>query len=209
MKEINDMAAQITKKQTKYYKYKRGQLIIVRFGERRGTEFSGTHPAIVITKSDNPFCGDITVIPLTSKFHSQCLELGEILNKDVYNMLNNSVTNHLLSNEAVIEIIESCKKNSSDGGKITTEVMAEINNKIFQLNPPGLADDFSKFKQLSEKYEPMLKKSYAVVSQITTISKLKIIKPINEFDPLKKLIVKDSILNKLDEEIIRRFTQNN
>ncbi|MBF1099385.1 type II toxin-antitoxin system PemK/MazF family toxin [Solobacterium sp.] len=203
------MAAQITKKQTKYYKYKRGQLIIVRFGERRGTEFSGIHPAIVITKSDNPFCGDITVIPLTSKFHSQCLELGEILNKDVYNMLNNSVTNHLLSNEAVIEIIESCKKNSSDGGKITTEVMAEINNKIFQLNPPGLADDFSKFKQLSEKYEPMLKKSYAVVSQITTISKLKIIKPINEFDPLKKLIVKDSILNKLDEEIIRRFTQNN
>ena len=87
--------------------------------------------------------------------------------------------------------------------------MAEINNKIFQLNPSGLADDFSKFKQLSEKYEPMLKKSYAVVSQITTISKLKIIKPINEFDPLKKLIVKDSILNKLDEEIIRCFTQNN
>ena len=197
------MTVQNANKRQRYHKYKRGQLIIVRFGERRGTEFSGTHPAIVISKNDNPFSGDITVIPLTSKSNSQNLELGEILNENVYNELSDKFTQHLLSYNAVIEIIEA-EKNSE-----TADIVAKIKNKIVELNPPDLLDDLIKLKQLSAKYEPMLKKSYAVVSQITTISKLKIIKPINEFDPLKKLIVKDSILNKLDEEIIRRFTQNN
>ena len=49
------MAEQHTNKRQRYHKYKRGQFVIVRFGKRIGTEFSGTHPAIVISKEDNLF----------------------------------------------------------------------------------------------------------------------------------------------------------
>ena len=196
------MAEQHTNKRQRYHKYKRGQFILVRFDNRLGTEFSKTHPAIVISKNDNPFRGDLTVIPLTSKSNSQNLELGEILNENVYNELSDKFTQHLLSYNAVIEIIEA-EKNSE-----TAEVLAKIKNKIIELNPPDLLDDLIKLKQLSDKYEPMFKKSYAVVSQITTISKLRILKIVNDFDPLKELIVDDSILDKIDAEIINRFTKN-
>lgn len=196
------MAEQHTNKRQRYHKYKRGQFILVRFDNRLGTEFSKTHPAIVISKNDNPFRGDLTVIPLTSKSNSQNLELGEILNENVYNELSEKFTQHLLSYNAVIEIIEA-EKNSE-----TADVVAKIKNKIAELNPPDLLDDLIKLKQLSDKYEPMFKKSYAVVSQITTISKLRILKIVNDFDPLKELIVDDSILDKIDAEIINRFTQN-
>lgn len=195
------MAEQHTNKRQRYHKYKRGQFILVRFDNRLGTEFSKTHPAIVISKNDNFFRGDITVIPLTSKSNSQNLELGKILDENVYNELSKKFTQHLLSYDAVIEIIEA-EKNSE-----TVDVVAKIKNKIVELNPPDLLDDLIKLKQLSAKYEPMFKKSYAVVSQITTISKLKILKIVNDFDPLKELIVNDSILDKIDAEIINRFTR--
>lgn len=194
------MTVQNANKRQRYQKYKRGQFVIVRFGEGTGNELSGTHPAIVLNKNDNLYNGVLTVIPLTSKSNPQNLELGKIIDENVYNKLSEKFTQHLLSYNAVIEIIEA-EKNSE-----TADVVAKIKNKIVELNPPDLLDDLIKLKQLSAKYEPMCKKSYAVVSQITTISKLKILKLVNDFDPLKELIVDDSILDKIDAEIINRFT---
>ena len=122
------MAAQITKKQTKYYKYKRGQLIIVRFGKRIGTEFSGTHPAIVISKEDNLFSGNITVIPLTSKYHSQYLELGELLDKSVYRKLGKGVAKEIFTIKEVRDILDT-----SENLDEAVSRMSELNLQLLKI----------------------------------------------------------------------------
>ena len=165
------MAEQHTNKHQRYHKYKRGQFVIVRFGKRIGTEFAGTHPAIVISKEDNLFSGNITVIPLTSKYHSQYLELGELLDKSVYRKLGKGVTKEIFTIKEVRDILD------------TSENLDEAVSRMSELNLPVIKDYIKYYQQLTDKYESMFKQSYAIVSQITTISKSKIVKPINKLDP--------------------------
>lgn len=150
------MAEQHTNKRQRYHKYKRGQFVIVRFGKRIGTEFSGTHPAIVISKEDNLFSGNITVVPLTSKHHSQYLELGELLDKSVYSKLGKGVAKEIFTIKEVRDILD------------TSENLDEAVSRMSELNLPVINDYIKYYQQLTDKYESMFKQSYAVVSQITT-----------------------------------------
>jgi hypothetical protein len=190
------MAEQHTNKRQRYHKYKRGQFVIVRFGKRIGTEFSGTHPAIVISKEDNLFSGNITVIPLTSKYHSQYLELGELLNKSVYRKLGKGVAKELFTIKEVRDILD------------TSENLNEAVSRMSELNLPVIKDYIKYYQQLTDKYESMFKQSYAIVSQITTISKSKIVKPINKLDLLNELIISNSTLDKIDSELLYQFTRS-
>lgn len=190
------MAEQHTNKRQRYHKYKRGQFVIVRFGKRIGTEFSGTHPAIVISKEDNLFSGNITVIPLTSKHHSQYLELGELLDKSVYSKLGKGVAKEIFTIKEVRDILD------------TSENLDEAVFRMSELNLPVINDYIKYYQQLTDKYESMFKQSYTVVSQITTISKSKIVKPINKLDPLNELIISNSTLDKIDSELLSQFTRS-
>ena len=190
------MAEQHTNKRQRYHKYKRGQFVIVRFGKRIGTEFSGTHPAIVISKEDNLFSGNITVIPLTSKHHSQYLELGELLDKSVYSKLGKGVAKEIFTIKEVRDILD------------TSENLDEVVSRMPELNLPVIKDYIKYSQQLTDKYESMFKQSYAIVSQITTISKSKIVKPINKLDPLNELIISNSTLDKIDRELLSKFTRS-
>lgn len=194
--ETNSMAEQHTNKRQRYHKYKRGQFVIVRFGKRIGTEFSGTHPAIVISKEDNLFSGNITVIPLTSKYHSQYLGLGELLNKSVYRKLGKGVAKELFTIKEVRDILD------------TSENLNEAVSRMSELNLPVIKDYIKYYQQLTDKYESMFKQSYAIVSQITTISKSKIVKPINKLDLLNELIISNSTLDKIDSELLYQFTRS-
>lgn len=189
------MAEQHTNKHQRYHKYKRGQFVIVRFGKRIGTEFSGTHPAIVISKEDNLFSGNITVIPLTSKYHSQYLELGELLDKSVYRKLGKGVAKEIFTIKEVRDILD------------TSENLDEAVSRMSELNLPVINDYIKYYQQLTDKYESMFKQSYAIVSQITTISKSKIVKPINKLDPLNELIISNSTLDKIDSKLLSQFTR--
>lgn len=57
-----------------------------------------------------------------------------------------------------------------------------------------------------EKYNSKNKTSYAMIRNITTVSKLKILKPINKFDPIGKMYISIKSLNKLDLELRKIFT---
>ena len=200
------MTKQNTNKRQRYHKYKRGQFVIVRFGNGTGNEFSGTHPAIVLNKNDNPYNGVLTVVPLSSKPHKHYLELGEILDKNIYNLLMLSMKKLLFSN---IEVIEILKKHHANKELNNDEnYIKEIYEQIHKIDPPGLREDYEKFVQLYNKYNSMLTSSYAVITNVVTISKYKIVKPINDLDPLKSLTVSTSILNKIDSEIITRYTHH-
>lgn len=144
----------------RYERYKRGQIILVNFSPSTGSETSGKHLAIVLTKKDQPVNGVLTVIPLTSKNKKYYLPLGNIL---------------------------------------LPELSVHLNNEYEKMK-------ISKFKHIVDTYLKMNKDSFAMVGNITTISKFRVVKPMGKYDPIKKFKVDDDILNKIDDELKRLFT---
>lgn len=64
----------------KYFKrYGRGRIVRVRFGVNIGSAFSGDHFAVVISKNDTAYNPILHVIPITSKKHRTCIDIGNIL----------------------------------------------------------------------------------------------------------------------------------
>ncbi len=151
----------------KYFKrYGRGRIVRVRFGVNIGSEFSGDHFAIVISKNDTAYNPVLHVIPITSKKHRTCIDIGNILidsnEIDKLNQLYNSETNSLNKRK-----IKECLEYYGNRNNIT---------------------------------------SYAVVEHMKTISKLSIVKPINEYDYIYKLRLSEEKLREINEEIIKEFT---
>jgi len=64
----------------------------VKFGVNIGSEFSGEHFAIVISKRDTMMNPILHVIPITSKKHKKSLEIGDILyNEKQIDLLKNKL----------------------------------------------------------------------------------------------------------------------
>ncbi len=77
--ESRTLLYEIEKKPTRYKRYFRGQIIRIKFGVNIGSEFSGEHFAIVISKRDTMLNPVIHVIPLTSKKHNYNFNIGNII----------------------------------------------------------------------------------------------------------------------------------
>lgn len=65
-----------------------------------------------------------------------------------------------------------------------------------------------KLYTLLSYYRSNQKNTYACCSLITTISKTRIFKPINEYDFIGKERCSEKVMNKIDNEIIDKFTKN-
>ncbi len=171
----------------KFQRYKRGQIVLVDFSPSMGSELRGKHFAIVLTKNDSPNNGVLTVVPLSSKEKPYYLDIGNIVSKQIYpqllvivNELNTALTSLDTSETNVSNIQEVVK------------VLKNVNE----------------FKQVANIYTKKNKKSFALVQNITTISKTRIKKPVNHYDPIKKLIADSLILDLIDNKIIELFTNN-
>lgn len=68
-------------------------------------------------------------------------------------------------------------------------------------------DNIKYFDDLENKYKNIKKSSYANIYQITTIDKSKIVNPMNNLDPIKRIKAPDSVMDKIDKGIIEAFTQ--
>ena len=79
LNESETLLYEINKKPKIFKKYFRGQIIRVNFGVNIGSEFSGEHYAIVISKDDTIMNPVVHVVPLTSKFHKDNIKIGNIL----------------------------------------------------------------------------------------------------------------------------------
>lgn len=171
--------SQNSPKPIQYERYTRGQIVLVNFTPSIGSELRNNHLAIVLTKKDRPNNGVLTVIPLSSKEKPYYLKLGSLLFSKVSPFLESSVSE-------LTYAIEHLDQPDQD----IVKVRENIRSIYAVLNV----------------YNSMDKTSYAMVQNITTISKLRIRKPLNKYDPIKKLKVEDEILDKIDQEIIRYFT---
>lgn len=153
-----------------YRKYFRGEIVKVKFGVNLGSEFSGEHFAIVLSKDDSVFSPILHVIPLTSKKHPSTINVGNIL-----------------YSEEEINILKDKLQNVSKYNK----------------------DEINKIKRTIKYYEKRKDIiSYAVISQIKTVSKLSVDKnPFNEYDYLSKISCSNDLLNKIDRSIMKEYTE--
>lgn len=79
LNESETLLYEVNTKPKKFKRYSRGQIVKVRFGVNIGSEFSGDHYAIVISKGDTMMNPVIHIIPLTSKQHNYNVEVNSIL----------------------------------------------------------------------------------------------------------------------------------
>lgn len=81
--ESKTLLYEIEKKPVHFNRYFRGEIVRVKFGVKIGSEFSGDHFAIVISKKDTMMNPTLHVIPITSKKHQKSLDIGSILYNEV------------------------------------------------------------------------------------------------------------------------------
>lgn len=79
LNESETLLYEVKVKVTRFKRYSRGQIVRVKFGVNIGSEFSGDHYAIVISKQDTMLNPILHVIPLTSKKHNYNCELNNLL----------------------------------------------------------------------------------------------------------------------------------
>lgn len=90
LSESKTLLYEINKKPTNFKRYARGRIVKVRFGVNIGSEFSGDHFAIVVSKGDTMKSSTLHIIPITSKKHTKNIEIGTILysKKEITNLKN-------------------------------------------------------------------------------------------------------------------------
>lgn len=177
----NKLLFETERKYVKYKRYPRGTIIRLDFGVNIGCEFSLKHFAIVLSKKDTIKNDIITVMPLTSKIHeNHTLKLTDLI---------------------VGPTIEKLIKDISDIQKsIDNLTMEEL-----EIKYPDLDDKIKKMEIILGVYSKYNYLSNAVLDQVTTVSKLRILPPINEYDIVGSKC-SDEIMKKIDYEIVKRYT---
>ena len=144
----------------KYYrKYKTGSIVKVHFGVNAGSEFSGDHFAIVISKNDTTLNPILHVIPISSKKHKSSLEIEDEVKK-----LKKIYNNTLNKNEK--KKIKKCLNYYSKCNNINSYAMIEHMRTISKLsiiNPINKYDYIRKIKisnKQLEKITEAIKKEY-------------------------------------------------
>ena len=166
----------------KYRVYKRGTIVKIDFGVGLGSEMSQVHFAIILNKQDNPNNNVLTVLPLTSKKQRFNLDLGPLILEKFISKIKK-------------ELLDLGKREEFDNYDEATKI--EKMAKIRKLN------------SLLDYYEKNQKNTYACLSLITTVSKTRILKPINEFDILGRARCSNETMNLIDKSIINNFTNFN
>lgn len=155
---------------------------MVDFSPQVGSEIKGKHFAIVLTKKDRNSNELLTVIPLTSKYHKYHIDFGNEIRDSIYNQLMKSL-------EVIIK--EYCS----------------LDEVFLKEDFEKISKDMEMCNQIANRYKSLKEHTYGKPHQITTISKYRIIKPINKLDPIRKLVVSNEVMNRIDKTIIKLFTK--
>ncbi|WP_314067436.1 hypothetical protein [uncultured Vagococcus sp.] len=189
------------KKDRRWHTYQRGTLIKVNFGLNIGTELSGPHYAISITKNDNPLSEKITVIPLTSKTGTHNHALDFSISKQIAGFLALKGYEIASKEDDPLEMAMLFLAMSYDK---TKEIEKEFLTKL--ENEKEIREGIK--KQLNIYMNSLEKKSFVKLDNVTTISKHRILLPEHAYDPLGKMIITDTYMNKIDEAIVSYIIDN-
>lgn len=221
-------------KSLKYSKYKYGSLIMVDFGLNVGDELCGNHFAIVLTNEDSPYNSLLTILPLSSKNKPRRISLGELIPNNVLPKLNESVINFNnfindkfsdceIEYQKIVEIYNNNNQvkieNITEFLKLPKDNQIQLSKSLTENDAKELVKSGIALENTKRQIEQNIKKvqdtinlysskntiTYAIIDQIQTISKFKILKPINEYDPIGNILVDMATMETIENKIVSRF----
>lgn len=204
-------------KPNKLKRYKRGEIIKVHLGYNIGSEEGGLHYCVVLDKENSINNPVVTVIPLTSvknstdinKLRPGSVYLGNSLYTAMFSKLGSLLSTHkqeiAVLKEELIKLSETLKTVGMSGQQLN-DISDKINNAKNNLNK--LEQEKILINKIKKESEKMNKGSIALVSQITTISKIRIYDPKTNFDILSKIKLSNENLDLIDAELKKLFLKN-
>lgn len=209
-------------------KYSCGDIINVNFGFRPGAEEGGLHYAVVL--DNNPrSSGVVTVIPLRSKKNNAILrpfevDLGEVLSTriaaktstlieeykimDIEYNLRREKFNKAFNN--LSDQLKQLKEEQLNGADRDLKIISlETKLSILSKENKKLNTQISSLKLKREQlnkhiaaFDKMKKGSIALISQITTISKMRIMDPVKETSVLTGISLPEQAMKKIYDKLI-------
>lgn len=181
-------------------RYKRGDIVLVNFGYRIGSELGGRHFAVVLDCNNSIKSSILTVVPLSSKkegykesYYSFELEQGiEFLYRKKRENLLNTARESLVKIQELREQLEG----SEDNSKIKNRQLTDLENLVNETLKKILEID-----NLDKEMKKLKEGTIISVSQITTISKQRLINPKSNKDSLSGLRLSPNDLKSLDKYI--------
>lgn len=205
--------------------FKRGSVIVVDLGFNVGSEYGGIHYAIVLNKRDSRRNHLLHILPLTSikektdleklKYYQLSLsdEIHRLLiqkaNKGLQtiNEKRNSCINeiHLLKNKLseIESLANEQQKDPDTNPKLESYLETEISNvKSKQEELKKIVNQITSqsiyIEKLVGKISKLKKGSIALLNQVTTISKLRILDPINQRSFFNDIVLSTETLDIID-----------
>ncbi len=174
---------------TKLKTFKRGDIIKANLGFNIGSELGGLHYCIVLTKHDNPYSDTLNVIPLSSiKVHKKynpknCINLGD----EIYTLLNSKFQNDFKKVKEEIGLIKNL----------------DVQSQRSAINQLSAKLDY--LEEVEKELKRMKHGTVALISQITTISKIRIFNTKNNI--LHGIKATNTTLDLIDRKIMELFTK--
>lgn len=185
-------------------RYKRGDIVLVNFGYRVGSELGGRHFAVVLDCNNTKRSPILTVVPLSSKregykksFYSFELEQGI---ENLYIQKRESLFD--TASESLVQIKELREQiYSLENSSITKREQLKNLEKLVEKTFKKVIE----IDNLDKETKKLKKGTIVSVSQITTISKQRIINPKNNRDSLSGIRLNSKDLDTLNEYISNLF----
>lgn len=213
-KRISEMMLREARDQERrnYRKFKRGSLVFVEFGVNVGKELSNRHWAVVLDKSDYVSKGTLTVVPVSSKKGFDAVKIDGAIADDPFS----TIEKYLASSARSVYFLYRSVEDSLTLGDETMSSMKILHDLYGDEYDEATADEVNelflvetmkkiiKIHKLLTHYKRFQSESYAKCSNITTISKDRIIF-INDMDPCGRFTVNDDTLDRIDQKVAELY----
>lgn len=174
-------------------RYKRGQLLLIDFGFRIGSEIGGLHYAVVLDSHNYQASPLITVVPLKSKKEGQSENSYSVnlpdgiffsLNKKMRQLTDTAMQLQAESESNDISP-EEAKAKRSAARALTVQANSAL-NELTQLKLGSVAN----------------------VGQVCTVSKIRIVHPLFNADPLFDVKATDADMKIIDARVSKLYSVN-
>ncbi|HCR83902.1 MAG TPA: growth inhibitor PemK [Lachnospiraceae bacterium] len=186
-------------------RYKRGEIIKAHLGYNVGSEEGGLHYCVVVDRNNSVNSPVVTIVPLTSvkqKTDLNHLHKGNIyLGNELFRNLNSKILTLQKKIDDIIIDFEEIAKQKPDSIDSSIAKMEDITKKAV-----GAAKEAELLTRMHKEVQKMKIGSIALVSQIRTISKIRIYDPKTNHDVLSNVKLSNEKLDLIDTEIIHNFT---
>ena len=184
------------------FRLKRGAVVCVEFGYRIGRELGGRHYAVVLDANNSIHSNTVTVVPLGSKKESS--------KDDVYNaILEDGIYGTVI--HKLDALIESARKTLEDAAKVKKEIEGAIGEEqtaLEELRQGKIKSAQALIDQANiwiKEITHLKTGSVAKIDQVTTISKMRISRPLKKNHPLYGVRLSERDLDKIDAELMTLY----